>query len=254
MSESKSVPSVAESKHIFEAHNHIARLVKIVSATPPEAFKDWAMGEKEPYEVAKRAEDFLYAPAATEHKEPPCRVGDAVSLLVKASEYLEAVNLSPSLRGDIDAFLGSVHPLECGALATCATKQESPEYGKCCGNPAIVGTSSENYEQVCCEKFIPASPSATTHNDFAAPQDGGGLGNAQEASPHLPAVAAPSTTPPTSACQDSPTPRVDAWERDRTFPRGHGNVFNDAYFEALKLARQLERELASSASACKEKP
>lgn len=47
---------------LVEARRHIARLVGIVSATPSEAFKGWAMGEFEPYEVAKRATDWMNKP------------------------------------------------------------------------------------------------------------------------------------------------------------------------------------------------
>lgn len=42
------------------------------------------------------------------------------------------------------------------------------------------------------------------------------------------------------------TPRTDAWEQALSFPRGRGNVYNDAYFDALAFARSLEMELAES--------
>lgn len=52
---------LAAAKWLYEeACRHIERLVKIVSATPAEAFKGWAIGEKEPYEIAKRAEAFRF--------------------------------------------------------------------------------------------------------------------------------------------------------------------------------------------------
>lgn len=56
-------------KALYEAHTHIERLAKIVQATRGEAFKDWAMGEREPYTVAQRAIDFVYQPLPSERKE-----------------------------------------------------------------------------------------------------------------------------------------------------------------------------------------
>lgn len=59
-----------------EACRIMGRLASIISATPKEAFKDWALGPEIPYDMVRVAEAFIakprsvFAPSATPQKEP----------------------------------------------------------------------------------------------------------------------------------------------------------------------------------------
>lgn len=49
---------------LYRALEYVRRLAGIIAATPPTAFKNWAMGETKPYEIAKEAEEFYSHPRA----------------------------------------------------------------------------------------------------------------------------------------------------------------------------------------------
>ena len=59
-----------------------------------------------------------------EQPDTPCRLNEAVKLLMKATDRLEAYGAEGVLMEDLDNFIRSIHPLECGPMATCATMNE----------------------------------------------------------------------------------------------------------------------------------
>lgn len=68
----------------------------------------------------------VYASPAAAPTEAPCRVGEAVGLLMSAAALMggshgsqQFENQCGHLAGQINAFVGTIHPLECGPLATC---------------------------------------------------------------------------------------------------------------------------------------
>lgn len=102
---------------------------------------------------AYRAGDLTLRSEIAE-KEVPCRLNEAVGLLMGACELMRGSHASTMfedqcghLADQIDTFIGSIHPLECGPLAVCSprsatadktpwilTGKELPDHG----NPVIV--------------------------------------------------------------------------------------------------------------------
>lgn len=105
------------------------------SETAP-SFNQWWGSCSDDFKAANKEESlkmaWYSARAALTSKadpEPPCRVGDAVGMLMKAAEGLyngfEPDNQSALYR-EVDAFIRSIHPFECGPLATCSSVSATP--------------------------------------------------------------------------------------------------------------------------------
>lgn len=66
------------------------------------------------------------------------RFGDAVALLMKATDHLEKIGGNEGLLRELDAFIRSVHPMECGPFARNVIAEETCQ--TCMGDPQVCAT------------------------------------------------------------------------------------------------------------------
>ena len=66
------------------------------------------------------------------------RFSDAVGLLMRAAERFQALGVEPELMREMDDFIATVHPMECGPFARNVIAEETCE--TCKGDPQVCAT------------------------------------------------------------------------------------------------------------------